>query len=54
MLQISLRELHNDMILPISQGICFGAINLYGKLFIGDTPPRKYMPKYVKTSKQEK
>ena len=48
LLQILLRELHNDMILPISEGDCFGAIIVDRKVCIGDTSPRKYMPKHIK------
>ena len=36
------------MILPISQGGLFGAITVDVKVCIGDTPHRKYMPKYIK------
>ena len=44
-LQISVQELHNDTILPIYQGGLFGAITVDGKVCIGDTSIRKYMPK---------
>ena len=36
-LQISVQELHNDMILPISEGRFFGTATVYGILCIGDT-----------------
>ena len=36
------------MILPIPQGGFLGAITVDGKLCIGDTPLRKYMPKNIK------
>ena len=49
-LKISVRDLHSDMILPIPQGGFLGAITVDGKLCIGDTPLRKYMPKYIKTN----
>ena len=40
------------MILPISEGGFFDARNVDGKLCIGYTSLRKYMPKYIKpTSK---
>ena len=47
-LQISVRELQNDMILPISEGNIFGTITVDGKVCIGDTSLSKYMPKYIK------
>ena len=47
-LQISVRELHNDMILPsYEEGFC-GTIKLDGKKCIGDMSLRNYMPKYIK------
>ena len=36
MIQISAIELYNDVILPIYQGGFFGAINVDGKVCIGD------------------
>ena len=42
LLQISVRDLQNDLILPTYQGGFFGALNVYGKLFIGDKSLRKY------------
>ena len=48
MLQISLWDLHNDMISPVSQGVCFGTRTVDGKVCIGDTSLRRYIPKYVK------
>ena len=47
LLQISVRELHNDMILPSSEGGLSGAITVHGNIFIGDTSFRKYMPIYI-------
>ena len=44
-LQISVRELHNDMIF---KGYFFGARTVDEKLFIGDTSLRKYTPKIIK------
>ena len=38
------------MILPVPLGVCFGAINVYGKVFIGDTSLRKYTSKYIKST----
>ena len=35
------------MILPISEGVCFVARTVYGKVCIGDTSLRKYIPKYI-------
>ena len=48
-LQISVQKLHNDMILPISEGFCFGDRTSDRKIFIGVTSLRKYMPKNIKT-----
>ena len=36
------------MILPISEGVCFGARTVDGKVYIGDTSLMKYMSKYIK------
>ena len=47
MLQISVRYLCNDIILPVSRKRIF-AINEDGKLFIDDTYLRKYMTKHIK------
>ena len=47
LLQISVRELHNDIILSISQGDCIGARTVDGKVYFGDTSLTKYMPKYI-------
>ena len=41
LLQISVRELHNDIILKNPQGGFLGAITVDGKLCIGDTSLRK-------------
>ena len=46
--QISVRELHNDMILPSSEGDFSGARTSDGNICIGYTLLRKYMPKYIK------
>ena len=40
LLQISVRELHNDMVLPILQGSVFGASTVDGKLCIRDASLR--------------
>ena len=54
-LQISVREIHNDNILPILQGDSFGARIVDNKLFIGYAWLRSYMPKYIKpTSNRNK
>ena len=37
------------MILPISQGVFFGARTFDGKVYIVDMELRKYMPKYIET-----
>ena len=47
-IQISVWELHNDMILPLSQGGPFGAINVDNKVCIVDTSLRKYITKLIK------
>ena len=36
-LQISVREVNNNMILPNSEGVFFGARTVYGKVYIGYT-----------------
>ena len=36
------------MILPSSEGGCFGSRTVDGRFCIGDTSLRKYMPKYIK------
>ena len=46
-LQISVQELHHYMILPISQIGFFSARTVHGKICIGDTSLRKYMPQYI-------
>ena len=46
--QISGRDLHNDTILPSSEGGFSGARTIYGNICIGYTSLRKYMPKYIK------
>ena len=47
-LQISVRELHNDMILPSSLGGSSSARTIDENICIGDTSLRKYMPKFIK------
>ena len=52
LIQISVRELHNDLILPASQGGFYGARNKYGKVCIWYMSLRNYTPKHIKpTSK---
>ena len=46
--QISVRDLHNDMVLPSSQGDFYGARTIDGNICIGDTSLRNYMPEYIK------
>ena len=48
--QIWVKELHNDMILPRSEGGFPGVITVDGNICIGDTSlsNSKYMPKYIK------
>ena len=46
--QIPVRELHNDMILPSSEGGFSGARTVDGHIFIGDMSLRKCMQKYIK------
>ena len=43
-----MQELHNDMILPIYEGGIYDARTVDGKIYIWDTPIRKYMPKHIK------
>ena len=43
-----MRELHNELINPPSEGIFDGAILESGEVIIADTPIRKYMPPQVK------
>ena len=47
LLQISLWDLHNDKIWPISHGGFFRGTNVDGKVCIEDTSLREYMPKYI-------
>ena len=45
--QISVQELHNDMILPIYEGGFWGSRTVDGNVYIGDTSIRKYMTIYI-------
>ena len=47
-LQISVWELNNDMILPSSEGSFSSTRTFDGGNCIGDTSIRKYMTKYIK------
>ena len=47
MLKISVQEFHKDLILPVSQGVCFGARNEDGKVCIGYMSIRQYMTKNI-------
>ena len=44
--------MHNDMILPISQGKFFGAKTVDVKVCFGYIPLSKYMPKYIKPTRK--
>ena len=48
LLRISVQELHNDIILPISQVGFFGSINGSVKVCLGDMSLSNYMPKHIK------
>ena len=50
-IQISVWELHNYIILPIPQGCFFGARTFYGKVYIGDKSLSKDMTKYIKPTR---
>ena len=47
LLQILLWNLHNHLILPVTQGGFHGVRNEYGRVCIGDTSLRKYTPKQI-------
>ena len=42
--------MHNDNILPVSQGEIYGARNKYGRVCIGNTSLIKYTPKHTNTT----
>ena len=44
---MSVLALHNDLILPVSQGGCFGIRNEYSRVCIGDTSLINYMLKHI-------
>ena len=46
-LQISVIDLHNEMILPSYEGGFSCARSFDGNICIGDTPLRKYIPKNI-------
>ena len=48
LIQISVHEIHNDIILPVFQGGFHGGTNMYERVYIGDTYLIKYMPKHIK------
>ena len=48
LLQIPVRELHNDMIFPNSEGGFSGARTVDENMCIGDKSLSKYIPKYIK------
>ena len=47
MLQISVRELYNNIILPVSQGVFYVPINEGGRVCIGDNLLIKYTPNHI-------
>ena len=47
LLQISLHKVHNDIFLKESQGGFYGARYEKGRLWIGDTSLRKYIPNEI-------
>ena len=47
LIQISVRELHNDLILSVSQGRCHGARNKDDIVRIGETSLKSYIPKHI-------
>ena len=52
LLQISVRDLYNDIILPVSQGKFHAASNEDSIVRIGCTSLRNYTPKHKKTNEQ--
>ena len=48
LIQISVRDMHNDLTLPVSHGGFHCDRNEYGKVCIGDTSLRMYRPKHIK------
>ena len=50
-LQTSVQELHNDMILTVAEGVFVSARTADGNVCIGDTSLRKYMLKYIKPTR---
>jgi len=48
LLEISVRELHNDMIKPVSEGGLEGAIDDDGKQIVSDTMLRSLLPKNMR------
>ena len=46
---MSVHELHNYIILPVSLCVFHGARNEYGIVFIGDAYLINYIPKHVKS-----
>ena len=47
-IQISVRDLQNEIIFPIYQEYCLGKRNDHGKVCIGDAYLKKYRPKNMK------
>ena len=48
LLQFSVHELHNDLLLPVSKGGFSGARGKEGREWIGNTSLIKYTPKHIK------
>ncbi len=48
LLEVPVRELHNDMLLPINEGCFTGVRDTDGKIIISDTMLRKLLPKELR------
>ena len=49
LLEFSVRELHNDMIMPVDERGFSGAYNFHGRVQISDTALRSFLPKIYGT-----
>ena len=47
LLQILVRRMNNDLILPVSLGVFYGDRNEDGRVCIGYTSLRKYIPEHT-------